>query len=117
MKSGGYEDHDSDELLATLRAPYRRDHFRVVGVVLSGDRYPAAPELVPAVCLDRHERHHHLSDRPLREIAKCLVGVEIHTGLVRVCPGFGDLTTALLALAFAVLICRFLFVRKIFLRV
>ncbi len=50
-------------------------------------------------------------------IANCLVGGEIHTGLDRVCPGLGDLTTALLALVFAVWICRFLFVRKIFLRV
>ena len=50
-------------------------------------------------------------------IAECLVGGGIHTALDRVCPGLGDLATALLALAFAVLICRFLFVRKIFLRV
>ncbi len=53
----------------------------------------------------------------LEPIANSLVGGEIHTALDRVWPGFGDLATALVALAFAVLICRFLFVRKIFLRV
>ena len=53
----------------------------------------------------------------LEPIANCLVGGEIHSGLNHICPGLGDLTTALLALAFAILICRFLFVRKIFLRV
>ena len=53
----------------------------------------------------------------LEPIANCLVGGGIHTALDRVCPGLGDLATALLALAFAVLICRFLFFRKIFLRV
>ncbi len=53
----------------------------------------------------------------LEPIAKCLVGGEIHTALDRVCLGLGELATALLALAFAVLIWRFLFVRKILLRV
>lgn len=53
----------------------------------------------------------------LEPIAECLTGGEIQAGLERVCHGLGDLATALLALIFAVLICRFLFVRKIFLRV
>jgi predicted acyltransferase len=53
----------------------------------------------------------------LEPLANRLVGGEIQTALDRVCPGLGELTTTLLALAFAVLICRFLFVRKIFLRV
>lgn len=53
----------------------------------------------------------------LEVIANCFVGGEIHAALERTATGLGDLTTALLALAFAVLICRFLFIRKIFLRV
>jgi len=53
----------------------------------------------------------------LELIAKCLTGGEIHAGLERVCHGLGDLATALLALVFAVWICRFIFDRKIFLRV
>ena len=53
----------------------------------------------------------------LELIAKCFTGGEIHRALDGVRYGLGDLATALLALVFAVLICRFLFVRKIFLRV
>jgi len=53
----------------------------------------------------------------LEEIAKCFVGGEIHSGLESIRPGFGDLVTALLALCFSFLICRFLYQRKIFLRV
>jgi predicted acyltransferase len=50
-------------------------------------------------------------------IAKCFVGGEIHSGLENMHHGLGDLITALLALGFSLLICRFLFQRKIFLRV
>ncbi len=53
----------------------------------------------------------------LDEIAKCFVGGEIHSGLENMHRGMGDLVTALLALCFSFLICRFLFQRKIFLRV
>jgi len=53
----------------------------------------------------------------LEEIAKCFAGGEIHTGLENMRPGLGDLVTALLALSFSFLICRFLYQRKIFLRV
>ena len=53
----------------------------------------------------------------LEGIAKCFVGGEIFTGLEKVHQGLGDLVMALLALAFSFLICRFLFNRKIFLRV
>lgn len=50
-------------------------------------------------------------------IARCFTGGEVHKALDATWHGLGDLATALLALAFSVLICRFLFVRKIFLRV
>lgn len=53
----------------------------------------------------------------LAPIANCLTGGGIRDALEVARHGLGDLTTALLALVFAVLICRFLFVRKIFLRV
>jgi predicted acyltransferase len=53
----------------------------------------------------------------LEEIANCFVGGEIHSGLEKVHHGLGALVTALLALCFSFLICRFLFQRKIFLRV
>jgi predicted acyltransferase len=53
----------------------------------------------------------------LEPIAKCFVGGEIHSGLDHLMPGLGDLILSLLALSFSVLICRFLFHRKIFLRV
>ena len=53
----------------------------------------------------------------LGHIANCFVGGEIHSGLENVHSGLGDLVTALLALCFSFLICRFLFQRKIFLRV
>ena len=53
----------------------------------------------------------------LEAIAKCFVGGEIHSGLENMHHGLGDLVTALLALCFSLLICRFLFQRKIFLRV
>jgi len=53
----------------------------------------------------------------LEEIAKCFVGVEIHSGLENMHDCLGDLVTALLALSFSFLICRFLYQRKIFLRV
>ena len=53
----------------------------------------------------------------LEAIAKCFVGGEIHSGLENMHHGLGDLVTALLALCFSFLICRFLFQRKIFLRV
>ncbi len=53
----------------------------------------------------------------LDEIASCFVGGEIHSGLERLHPGLGSLLTALLGLCFSFLICRFLFQRKIFLRV
>jgi len=53
----------------------------------------------------------------LDKIAKCFVGGEIHSGLENIHHGFGDLVTALLALGFSFLICRFLYQRKIFLRV
>ena len=53
----------------------------------------------------------------LEDVAKCFVGGEIHTGLENLHQGFGDLVTALLALSFSFLICRFLYQRKIFLRV
>jgi len=53
----------------------------------------------------------------LEEIAKCFVGGEIHSGLENIRPGLGDLLTALLALSFSFPICRFLYQRKIFLRV
>jgi predicted acyltransferase len=53
----------------------------------------------------------------LEDIAKCFVGGEIHSGLENMHQGLGDLVTALLALGFSFLICRFLYQRKIFLRV
>jgi predicted acyltransferase len=53
----------------------------------------------------------------LEEIAKGFTGGEIHSSLENVRPGLGDLLTALLALSFSFLICRFLYHRKIFLRV
>lgn len=53
----------------------------------------------------------------LDAIAKCLTGGEVHKALEGVHHGLGDLATALLAVCFAVWICRFLFVRKIFLKV
>jgi predicted acyltransferase len=53
----------------------------------------------------------------LEEIAKCFVGGEIHSELEKMRHGLGDLVTALLALSFSFLICRFLYQRKIFLRV
>jgi len=53
----------------------------------------------------------------LEDIAKCFVGGEIHSGLENVHHGLGNLVTALLALSFSFLICRFLYQRKIFLRV
>jgi predicted acyltransferase len=53
----------------------------------------------------------------LEGIAKCFVGGEIHSGLENMHHGLGDLVIALLALGFSFLICRFLFQRKIFLRV
>jgi predicted acyltransferase len=53
----------------------------------------------------------------LEEIAKCFVGGEVHSELEHMRHGLGDLITALLALGFSLLICRFLYQRKIFLRV
>jgi predicted acyltransferase len=53
----------------------------------------------------------------LEDIAKCFVGGEIHSGLENIRYGLGDLITALLALSFSFLICRFLYQRKLFLRV
>lgn len=53
----------------------------------------------------------------LDAIAKCLVGGEIDSALEKWHHGLGALATALLALCFSFLICRFLFQRKIFLRV
>ena len=53
----------------------------------------------------------------LEEVAKCFTGGEIHSGLENLHQGSGDLVTALLALCFSFLICRFLYNRKIFLRV
>ena len=53
----------------------------------------------------------------LEAIAKGFVGGEVHSWLENVHQGLGALVTALLALGFSVLICRFLFKRKIFLRV
>jgi predicted acyltransferase len=53
----------------------------------------------------------------LEKIAKCFVGGEIRSSLENVHQGLGSLATALLALGFSFLICRFLFNRRIFLRV
>ena len=53
----------------------------------------------------------------LEGIAKGFVGGEIHSSLETIHQGLGSLVTALLALGFSFLICRFLFDRKIFLRV
>ncbi len=53
----------------------------------------------------------------LEDIANFFVGGEIHSGLENLHRGLGDLVTALLALSFSFLICRFLYQRKIFLRV
>jgi len=53
----------------------------------------------------------------LEDIANCFVGGEIHSSLEHIHSGLGDLLTALLALSFSFLICRFLYYRKIFLRV
>jgi predicted acyltransferase len=53
----------------------------------------------------------------LGHIANCFVGGEIRSGLENVHHGLGALVTALLALCFSFLICRFLYQRKIFLRV
>ena len=50
-------------------------------------------------------------------IAKCFVGGEINTALENIHHGLGALVTALLGLSFAFLVCRFLYQRKIFLRV
>ena len=50
-------------------------------------------------------------------LAKCFAGGESHSGLENMRHGLGDLVTALLALGFSFLICRFLYQRKIFLRV
>ncbi len=54
---------------------------------------------------------------PLHAFANYFVGGEIHATLEKAHPGLGELATALLALCFSFLICRFLFQRKIFLRV
>jgi predicted acyltransferase len=51
------------------------------------------------------------------DVANCFVGGEIHSGLEHTHQGLGDLITALVALGFSFLICRFLYQRKIFLRV
>jgi predicted acyltransferase len=53
----------------------------------------------------------------LEKIAQCFVGGEINSTLEHIHPGLGALVAALLALSFALLICWFLFQRKIFLRV
>jgi predicted acyltransferase len=53
----------------------------------------------------------------LGHVANCFIGGEIHSGLENIRNGLGDLFTALLALTFSFLICRFLYKRKIFLRV
>jgi predicted acyltransferase len=53
----------------------------------------------------------------LEAVAKCFVGGEIYTTLERIHHGLGALVTALMALCFSFLICRFLYQRKIFLRV
>jgi len=53
----------------------------------------------------------------LEDIAKCFVGGEIQSGLENIRHGLGDLVIALLGLSFSFLICRFLYQRKIFLRV
>lgn len=53
----------------------------------------------------------------LGHIANFFVGGEIRSGLENLHSGSGDLVTALLALCFSFLICRFLYHRKIFLRV
>lgn len=53
----------------------------------------------------------------LEDVAKCFTGGEIHSGLENMHQGLGNLVTALLALCFSFLICRFLYQRKIFLRV
>lgn len=53
----------------------------------------------------------------LEAIATCFTGGEIHAALEGIHHGLGELVTALLALGLAFLICRFLFQRKIFLRV
>jgi len=50
-------------------------------------------------------------------IAKRFVGGEIGKGLEGLHHGLGALAAALLALGFSFLICRFLFERKVFLRV
>ena len=53
----------------------------------------------------------------LHAIAGCLTGGEVHNVLEGAWHGLGDLATAVLAMFLAVWICRFLFTRKIFLRV
>lgn len=53
----------------------------------------------------------------LEDIAKCFTGGEVHSGLENLHLGVGDLVTAMVALCLSFLICRFLFQRKIFLRV
>lgn len=53
----------------------------------------------------------------LEGIAECIVGGPIDSALESVHQGLGAMVTALLALGFSLLICRFLFQRKIFLRV
>jgi predicted acyltransferase len=53
----------------------------------------------------------------LDAIAECFGGGGIHASLEGMHQGLGELATALLALAFSFLICRFLYQRKIFLRV
>ncbi|MCP5547786.1 MAG: DUF5009 domain-containing protein [Akkermansiaceae bacterium] len=54
---------------------------------------------------------------PLVPLARRIAGGGVHAALEQLHRGFGDLTLSLLALAAAVWICRFLFVRGIFLRV
>lgn len=50
-------------------------------------------------------------------LAKRFVGGEIHAALEHAHAGLGELLTALLGLSFSFLICRFLYQRKVFLRV
>lgn len=53
----------------------------------------------------------------LTAIAEAVVGGEVHAFFERTCLGLGELITALLTLTLSLLICRFLYQRKIFLRV
>jgi predicted acyltransferase len=50
-------------------------------------------------------------------IASCIVGGEIETSLDMAYPALGELVTSCLALVFAFWVCKFLYDRKIFLRV